>query len=431
MAALSQRNPIALGDLVAVIGAGASGEAAVRLLQEKGARVRLLERNPEKIGQAFRAYAVEQDIEIITGAHDAAHFQDVTLVVPSPGVPYTRLVRMLEAAGSPPVMAEMELAWRFADAPVLAVTGTSGKTTTVSIAAAMLREAGKEVFLGGNIGTPLSEYVLSGRRADVLVLEASSFQLMGCDTFRPHVAVLLNISPNHLDQHENMQEYVAAKYSLFARQTEEDIAIFCADMEDEVAQHHIRAQKRFFAVSDRFAQTQLLGAHNRANMEAAFLAVSQFGVTEEEACRAAAGFAPLPNRLELVGEWNGVAYINDSKGTTVNALHMALQSMNRPTLLLAGGVFKGGDLDALAGVLREKVKAVGLFGGAREVFEKAWEGVVPLSWSATMEEAVIALRGQAVSGDAILLAPATSSFDLYENYAARGADFRRIAEQVR
>ena len=427
----AQHNPIIPGALVAVIGAGASGEAAVRLLQAKGARVRLLERNPEKIGQEFYAFAGRHGIEIVGGQHNTAHFQDVSLVVSSPGVPYTGLVRMLEAVGSPPVMAEMELAWRFVYSPVLAVTGTSGKTTTVSIAAAMLREAGKRVFLGGNIGTPLSEYVLSGERADVLVLEASSFQLMGCDTFRPHVGVLLNISPNHLDQHESMQEYVEAKYSMFARQTGDNIAIFGADLQGEVSLRPILAKKQYFSITDRFPETQLLGEHNRANLEAAYCAVSPFGVSEDEARRAAAAFAPLANRLELVGEWNGVAYINDSKATTVNALQMALQSMERPTLLLAGGVFKGGDLTALAGLLREKVKAVGLFGAGQEFFEKAWEGIVPLSWSATLEEAVMALRDQAVVGDVILLAPATSSFDLYVNYVARGEDFRRIAAQVR
>jgi UDP-N-acetylmuramoylalanine--D-glutamate ligase len=426
-----KHNPVVPGSVVAVIGAGASGEAAARLLREKGARVRLLERNPEKVGRDLLDAAARTGMEIVTGPHDPLHFQDVSLVVPSPGVPYSRLAVMLEAAGSPPVMAEMELAWRFVDEPVLAVTGTSGKTTTASIAAAMLREAGRKVFLGGNIGTPLSDYAAAGEKADILVLEVSSFQLMGCDTFRPHVGVLLNLSPNHLDQHESMREYADAKFSLFARQTEEDVAIFGAGLEEEAPLRGIRARAFSFAATDRFPETRLLGAHNRANLEAAFLAVRQFGVTEEEARRAVAVFDPLPNRLEMVGEWNGVAYVNDSKGTTVSALTVALRSMTRPVLLLAGGVFKGGDLAGLKELLREKVKAVGLFGAGRDVFTGAWEGVVPLSWSPTMEEAVVCLRKRALSGDAILLAPATASFDLYANYGERGADFRRIAKQVR
>lgn len=423
-------NPVAPGSLVAVIGAGTSGEAAARLLREKGARVRLLERNPDRVGKGLLDLASQVGMEIVTGPHEPAHFQDVALVVPSPGVPYSRLLIQLEAAGSPPVMAELELAYRFVNEPILAVTGTSGKTTTASIAAAMLRAAGKSVFLGGNIGTPLSSYVTAGKRADVLVLEVSSFQLMGCDTFRPNVGALLNLSPNHLDQHENMHEYMEAKFSLFANQTVDDAAIFGTDLEDEVPLHGIKARTVYFSATDRFPETRLLGAHNRANLEAAYLAAVEFGVTEKQARAAVGSFEPLPNRLELVGEWNGIAYINDSKGTTVSAMKVALQSMERPVLLLAGGVFKGGDLKECIPLLREKVTAVGLFGASREQFASAWEGVVPLDWHATLEEAVAGLRKQAHAGDVILLAPATASFDLYDNYGERGADFRRIAQRL-
>ena len=424
-------NPIIPDSIVAVVGAGTSGEAAARLVRSKGARVRLLERDPQKVGQGLLSLASQIGLEIVTGPHTPAHFQDVSLVVLSPGVPYSKMRTLLKAAGNPPVMAEMELAYRFVSEPILAITGTSGKTTTVSLAAAMLREAGKEVFLGGNIGTPLSEYALAGKRADVLALEVSSFQLMGCDTFRPNVGVLLNISPNHLDQHECMREYIDAKFSMFAHQIKEDAAIFCTDLEDEISRHVIAARKCYFSATDKFPETRLLGAHNKANIEAAFLASREFGVTEEQARRAVAVFNPLPNRIELVGEWNGVAYINDSKGTTVSALRMALASMTRPVLLLAGGVFKGGDLQGVSDLVREKVKSVGLFGASREKFEEAWQGIVPISWSPTMETAIRELRKKAESGDVILLAPATSSFDLYANYNERGADFRRIANMVR
>lgn len=425
-----KHNPVVPGSLAAVIGAGASGEAAARLLRERGAHVRLLERDPDRVGKGLLDLASQIGLEIVTGPHEPAHFQDVALVVPSPGVPYSRLLIQLEAAGSPPVMAELELAYRFVNEPILAVTGTSGKTTTASIAAAMLRAAGKSVFLGGNIGTPLSSYVTAGKTADVLVLEVSSFQLMGCDTFRPNVGALLNISPNHLDQHENMHEYLEAKFSLFANQTADDVAIFGTDLEDEVPLHGIKARTVYFFATDRFPETRLLGAHNRANLEAAYLAAGEFGVTEEQAREAVGAFEPLPNRLELVGEWNGIAYINDSKATTVSALKVALQSMERPVLLLAGGVFKGGDLKELVPLLREKVNAVGLFGASREQFASAWEDVVPLDWHATLEEAVAGLRKQAHAGEVILLAPATASFDLYANYGERGADFRRIAQRL-
>ena len=263
------------------------------------------------------------------------------------------------------------------------------------------------------------------------VLEVSSFQAMGLSLFHPRVAVILNISPNHLDQHESMREYIDAKFNLLASQNAHDTVVFGPGLEDEIVGHAVRAHKEFFVVSGRFGRTKLLGEHNQANIEAAYMATSPLGVTEEDAVRAAAAFNPIENRLELVGEWEGVRYINDSKATTVTAMKVALTSMARPVLLLAGGVFKGGDLASLKPLLAEKVHQVALFGQSREVFSEAWQGVVPLDWFATLEEAMRFLRGMAKDGDVILLAPGTSSFDLYPNYAARGADFRRLAALLR
>ncbi|GHV52200.1 UDP-N-acetylmuramoylalanine--D-glutamate ligase [Deltaproteobacteria bacterium] len=430
---IRKHNPIIPGSLAVVIGAGASGYAAARLLLQKGAQVRVLEKNADKSVSNLALLDKEKDITIITGSHEPAHFQGASLVVPSPGVAARMLRPLLEAAGNPPVMAEMELAYRFVEEPILAITGTSGKTTTVSLSAAMLQKAGKTVFSGGNLGIPLSEYVLEGDKADVLVLETSSFQLMGCTTFHPQVGVLLNISPNHLDQHESMKEYTEAKFSLFAQQTPEDCAIFTTDLEDEVPLHNIRARREFFStpLTNQGAwETGLLGSHNQANIRAAFYACREFGVTEKDARSAAAAFAPLAHRLEQIGTYKGISYINDSKGTTVDSLKIALESMARPTLLLAGGKFKGGDLTRLVPLLREKVKAVGLFGDGRAVFEEAWQGIVPLTWSVSLEDAMRRLRGVASEGDAMLLSPATSSFDLYANYEERGNDFRRIAMQL-
>ncbi len=431
MRCANKNNPVRPGQTAAVIGAGTSGEAAARLLHSLGARVRLLERNPAQVSPELLGTAQNLGYEIITGPHKPEHFQGLSLVVPSPGVPFSVLRPLLAAAGNPPAMAELELASRFTDTPVLAVTGTSGKTTTASLCAAMLSEAGKRVFLGGNIGTPLSEYVLNEEKADLLVLEVSSFQLMGCDSFHPRVGVLLNISPNHLDQHESMREYADAKFRLFACQGPGDLALLDAGLKAEAAGRSFRSRVEYFEETNRFPATPLLGRHNQANLEAAYLACREFGVGLDDAGRAAASFKPLPNRLELVGEWNGVEYINDSKCTTVSALNVALESMTRPVLLLAGGVFKGGDLESLAPLLREKVKAVGLFGASQDIFTAAWQGAAPLHWFPTLEEAMRHLRGLAQAGDVLLLAPATSSFDLYANYKERGEDFRRIAKMLR
>lgn len=422
------------GELAVVVGGGASGLAAAKLLRALETRVRLVDSNPKGFTDKFGAEAAKLGLELISGPHEPEHFAGAALAVASPGVPMRVLEPVLREAGDIPCISELGLAVCLAPEPIVAVTGTSGKTTTVSLVAAMLEEGGKKVFLGGNIGTPLSEYVLARESgagaADVLVIEVSSFQLQTTWDFAPHVAMLLNLSENHLDQHKDMDEYRNAKLKIFARQGPEDVAIFSAEDRELAASVTSRAKKEFFAPSGNFAETRLLGRHNQANLDAAWLAAREFGVSLEAAKRAAANFQPLPHRMESLGEKGGVLYVNDSKCTTVEALRVALASMERPVVLLAGGVFKGGDLASLVPLLREKARAAALFGASRDKFEPAWSGVVPLSWDATLEEAVRRARGLAKSGDAILLSPATSSFDLYADYKARGADFKRIFGEI-
>lgn len=423
---------IQIGELAVVVGAGRSGRAAARLLSREGARVRLLDRNAAALSPEQTASLRKLGVDVRLGEHSPEQFEHAAFVVPSPGMPAAKLRQYLgHGQGAPEVLAEMELAWRYLnDEPVLAVTGTSGKTTTASLAAAMLQAQGYTVFLGGNIGTPLSEYVLSERKADVLVLEISSFQLQTCSTFCPRAGVLMNITPNHLDYHKDMAEYQEAKFRLFRCQDEGDLAILGEDLKDLARGFNLRARQVWVRESGRFAKGRLLGAHNKFNEEAAWQACRFFGVSEANAARAVARFAPLPHRLELVREHGGVLYVNDSKCTTVSSLEVALRAFDRPLRLLCGGKFKGGDLAALGGLLRERVREVALFGASREHFETAWQGLVPLHWHATLEEAVRALHASATAGDVVLLAPATSSFDLYDNYMARGDDFKRIVSEL-
>ncbi len=417
-----------------MVGAGASGEAAAELLARLGARVRMLDRESGNVSKSFRALAAEKGMEILCGAHTPDQFAGAALVVTSPGVPVHVLAPLLARAGDPPLIGEMELALSQAKEPILAVTGTSGKTTTVSLAAAMLEAAGKKVFLGGNIGTPLSRHVLESDPADVLVLEVSSFQLQGSQSLRPRVAVLLNLTENHLDHHKDMAEYTEAKFRIFALQTESDAAVLPPELRPEYEKRGLRARAEYFAATDRFLDTKLLGRHNAANAEAAFLACREFGVSLADAARAVAAFTPLRHRLEPAGRRNGVLYVNDSKSTTVEALRAALESFGGTgagkILLVAGGKFKGGDLESLIPLLRERVRAVALAGASREVFEKAWNGAVPLTWDATLEGAVKRLAGRALPGDTVLLSPATSSYDLYANYKERGDDFCRIVKEL-
>lgn len=420
------------GELAVVVGAGRSGLAAARLLRRAGARVRLLDSNLKALAgrEVLTAELAALGIDVQLGEHSAAQFAGAAFVVPSPGMPVAKLAGLVDTQVSE-ILAEMELAWRYLDdEPVLAITGTSGKTTTASLAAAMLHEQGYSVFLGGNIGTPLSEYVLGGKKADVLVLEISSFQLQACTTFCPRAGILLNITPNHLDYHKDMAEYTEAKFRLFRCQDEGDLAVLGEDLQALADAHRLKARKVFVKATDRFPTSCLMGAHNRINEEAAWQACRLFGVTEASATKAVERFQPLPHRLERVRELGGVLYVNDSKCTTVSALQVALEAFDRPVRLLCGGKFKGGDLAGLVYLLRAKVQEVVLFGASREHFEKAWQGIVPISWHETMEPAVRFASANAKSGDVVLLAPATSSYDLYKNYEQRGEDFKQIVGKL-
>lgn len=420
----------AAGEVAVIVGAGRSGMAAARLLAKSGAHVRLLEKD-DSLAKARSRELAELDVELISGPHESRHFAKASFIIPSPAMPIASAVALVPKGESPEILSEMELAWRYLDnEPIIGITGTSGKTTTASLAAAMLKAQGYSVFLGGNIGTPLSEYALDDRKADALVLELSSFQLQGCSTFCPRVGVLLNISPNHLDYHKSMEEYEEAKFRLFRCQDEGDLAIIDENLREIANRYPIAARKLWLEGAGRFPKMKLFGRHNALNAEAAWQAARFFGVAADKAALAVENFAPLPHRLERVGEINGVIYVNDSKCTTVDALRAALESFERPVRLLCGGKFKGGDLEALRPLVRNKVAEVALFGASREHFENAWRGVVPISWSQTLEEATHILAASANSGDVILLAPATSSFDAYKNYQERGNDFKRIVENL-
>lgn len=431
MALEKNRRPLPTeSDLAVVVGAGRSGIAAALLLRKYKVPTRLLEKNPEAVNAEKQAILEASGVEICFGEHDPAWLDGASLVIPSPGMPFSELEKLL-GANRPEIVSELELAFRcLGNEPIFAVTGTSGKTTTVSLAAAMLKAQGYTVFLGGNIGTPLSEYALADRRADVIVLECSSFQLQGCVTFCPNVAALINISPNHLDHHHDMAEYIDAKFRIFRCQDAGDLAILGPGLEELASHFTIPARKIFAKEEGLFPELKLVGRHNQLNAEIAWLGAKYFGVSLANAQKAASSFLPLPHRLENLGYHNGVMYVNDSKCTTVEALKVALEAFDKPIHLLCGGRFKGGDLASLIPLLKERVKEVALFGGSRQEFEQAWIGSVPISWHNTLREALSRVRGSAALGDVVLLAPATSSFDQYKNYEERGNEFRNFVNGI-
>lgn len=410
-----------------VIGAERSGRAAARFLKARGANVTLLDRNEDlDLGEAGL-----DGVTVQLGAHSAAQFENADIVVPSPGVD----VRKVEAMNGFPqerIVAEMELGFANTDIPVLAVTGTNGKTTTTMLCAAMIEAAGKKVFAGGNLGTPLTEFLLEDGVADVLVLEISSFQLTHCHAFRPHSAILLNFSGNHLDWHETMDEYLDAKLKLFANQTADDFAIIGESLREMLAERDFtKAPILWSSCTHRFQSESLPGEHNCANAEAAWQAVKPFGVDREQAVRAVKEFPRQKHRIETVGEKRGVTFVNDTKATTFEAVAAAVKTFKRrPVRLLMGGVYKGGDMDALVKSIEGRVQRIGLFGGSRDVFEKPLSGYFDTTWDDTLEKAVKRQYSLSAPGDVILLSPGTSSFDQYANYMERGEDFRRIFEEL-
>jgi UDP-N-acetylmuramoylalanine--D-glutamate ligase len=241
---------------------------------------------------------------------------------------------------------------------------------------------------------------------------------------QPKVAVWLNFSANHLDHHQDLEEYRQAKLSLFANQGPGDTAFIHASLRSEMQETAItRANIVFFDHEHILRAPNLSGVHNCINMEAAYRACAPFGVSVPAAQEAVLSYVPHAHRLQPVTEKDGVLYVNDSKATTVHALQAALQSFERPIHLLAGGKFKGGDLQVLAGLVRQKVRSVTLFGESREIFSQAWGEIAPLDWRPTLKEAVTHAAGLACPGDVVLLSPATSSFDLFVNYVARGEAF--------
>ncbi|MFO7876552.1 MAG: UDP-N-acetylmuramoyl-L-alanine--D-glutamate ligase [Desulfovermiculus sp.] len=417
------------GRRVTVVGAGRSGRAAAALASREGGVVRLVDADPRAVSEAERSQIKAQGIGIRTGAHRAEDFADTELLILSPGIPVHKIAPFLPRSDSIPVISELELALDRVQEPIIALTGTNGKTTTVSLMAHIFKSSGHECFEGGNIGTPLSEYVLSGQKKEVLVLEVSSFQLQHTYSLRPRVAAWLNFSDNHLDHHRDVQEYWQAKCSLFRNQSAEDTALIHASLWSKVRDTDVtRAQVTVFDQEHGFTAPQLPGVHNRSNMEAAYLACAQWGISEHKAREAMSSYTPHPHRLQRVGEKNGVLYVNDSKATTVHALQAALHSFDRPIHLLAGGRYKGGDLQAVRELIQQRVRSVTLFGESRDVFMRAWEGIVPVDWRPDLAQAVTHAADLAAPGDVVLLSPATSSFDLFANYADRGDSFIRAVE---
>jgi UDP-N-acetylmuramoylalanine--D-glutamate ligase len=436
-----------------VVGFRRTGRAVAALLAARGTRVRVSDTQPAA-ALGSEATAVPAGVELRLGEDGPDLLAGIDLVVPSPGVPREAPILRAAVAAGIPIVSEIELAARGLAAPIVAVTGTNGKSTTTTLVGLALARAGRRVFVGGNLGTPLVDAV--GRDVDVAVAEVSSFQLEWVDAFRPAVAALLNVTPDHLDRHASFEEYRDLKARIFARQEAADWAVVNRD-DPEVAAIAARCRARVVsfgwgpsplgahvagdevvlrlpgAAEERvsLAATRLTGRHNVENILAAAtiarLAGAPLGAVQE----AVDTMEPLPHRLARVGERRGVVFVDDSKATNVGAAAKSLGSVGGPVILLAGGVDKGGSYDALAAAASGRVRLACLFGAARERIAAALDECrIPVERTASLEEAVAAAASAARPGDTVLLAPACASFDMFADYAARGRAFRAAVEAL-
>jgi UDP-N-acetylmuramoylalanine--D-glutamate ligase len=438
------------GKRVVVVGLGASGVAAARLCLRLGARVVANDGKPAaSLSEGARALE-GLGATLVAGGHAEARLDEADVVVVSPGVPPLPEVTAAAAKGVP-VWGEVELAVRSMThpAPVVAIGGTNGKSTTTSLVGALLEATGRRVFTGGNLGEPLADH--ADERFDAVVLEVSSFQMERVDRFRPHVAALLNVTDDHLDRYASFDDYARAKGNAFVRQTADDWAVVPAG--DALCRREARrgaARVASFGPggevdvtadavvdqrsSERFrrAEIALTGGHNALNVAAALACVAPFGVPAAAARRVLKDFRGLPHRTALVAEIDGVRYYDDSKGTNVGAAVTALEGLVEPrAVLIAGGRDKGGSYGPLAEALARKGRAAVLLGESAEAIATAIGGRVPVQRASSMEDAVARARALALGGDAVLLSPACSSFDMFRDYKHRGDEFTRAVHAMR
>ncbi len=447
------------GKKVLVVGLGKSGLAAALFLRRKGAQVTVSDvRSAESLANEIPTL-LDEGIMVEAGGHGLLTFRRQDLIVVSPGVPLDTPELVQVKSFGLPVIGELELAARFLKGKIIAITGSNGKTTTTTLVGAILAEAGIPALVGGNIGVPVVDLIEQSADDMWSVLEVSSFQLESTKTFHPAVAVILNITPDHLDRHGSFENYARAKERIFAQQDESDALVLNAD-NARTAQAAARstANVLWFSIEHPVDQGSwiedgwvvyraeseaaiekilplnkipLKGEHNVENVVAAVSATRQAGASAEAIGRAIEKFQAVEHRLEFVASVNGVDFYNDSKATNVDATAKAVAAFPTGIHLILGGKDKGSDYTTLSDLLRERVRAVYTIGSAAAKIESQLRGAVSLHSCETLEKAVNAAASAARPGEVVLLAPACSSFDQFENYEHRGRVFKELVNERR
>ena len=441
------------GKKVVVIGFGKSGQSAVRLLNLKGASVIVSEAKSRSELPAGLVSAFEsQGVQFETGGHSPETILSADLIVVSPGVSPTVYKDALKKGI--PVISELELAWNFLSEKdkknTIAITGTNGKTTTTAIVSELLKLSGFSVFTGGNYGIPLSEYVVSGIEVDRIVLEVSSFQLENIKTFAPKIGVILNITPDHLERYSLEKEYAFYKYRIFENQSEEDFSVLPEGLcFFEEFYEMVKGKKMLFSEEEKkgvsaflrknefvlrlekeevysFSGFRLLGVHNKINYMAASLCARLLGADQESVRRLVREFTGFPHRLEFVGKFGGVYFVNDSKATNVDATLQAIRGLPAPLILIMGGRHKGASYSALYPYIKEKVKVLIITGEAKYIILEELGSATETYIAENLGEALALAFTVAKPGDTVLFSPACSSFDAFRDYQERGEVFKEL-----
>jgi len=435
---------------ILVLGFGLTGEAVCRFLLDQEAEVKISEKLPsEKLGKDLTLWK-EQGVIFETGQHQLDSFLEADLIVPSPGVPFVPELQKARAGGIP-ILSEIELAYRFLKGRIIGITGSNGKSTVVTLMHKIFNEGGVQANLAGNIGKPLIGYVRESAKENIYITELSSFQLAFTQSFRPHVSILLNITPDHLDWHSDYEDYLASKQKILANQGSQDMAVLNRDdpivwklrdtgmfqtygfstqvqldkgcfLRDDEIIFKDDQEKTIMSVQD----IPLLGKHNQENVMAAALTACLYSLPAAGIKASVQDFQGLEHRLEKVVTYKGIDIYNDSKATNVDATLKSIQSFERPLVLILGGKDKGGDFQLLREAVKSKVKHLVLVGAAREKIREVLQNTVPYELAESFEEAVYKAVAAAKAGEVVLLAPACTSFDMFPSFGHRGRRFKEI-----
>jgi UDP-N-acetylmuramoylalanine--D-glutamate ligase len=428
------------GTKTVVLGMGRSGQAAAEWLLSRKAEVTVFDESKSAVIKELARRWEARGARAVTGVEQLPDPRFDRAIL-SPGIDPKRPVVVQLRSARVPMFGELELGARACLCPILAVTGTNGKSTTTELIAAVLQAAGKKAVACGNLGQPLCEVAPISGELDYAVAEVSSFQLETIETFRPRIAVHLNLTPDHLDRYPGMKEYAAAKNRIFENQTTEDVAV----IQKGLALPPIKARRVTFSATDGSAdytlrdgwlcagaekvlrqnETRLAGPHNAENLLATLAVAEAEKISREAVKRACVAYRPLPHRCEVVAVRNGVTWVNDSKATNLDAMERAVLGMGAPVILIAGGKDKGFDFAPSLSALRGRVRAALLIGETAEKIEQAWRDAVPCRRVGTLDEAVKRAAALANPGETVLLSPGCSSYDQFKNFEERGETYRQ------